>query len=119
MGTLQLLFRMKGYSMADMKVLIGECPLDACLAEDVINDVGVVVLKAGSILTEKILSTLSKYGVDNIVIKKEEKINVAEIEERIKQTREKISKRMRKCEMTKEMVSLKQILVNYHCRGLV
>ena len=104
--------------MPDISVSIEECPVDATLAEDVLNESGMVVLKAGTVLAENKLASLSRYGITDLVIKDMSTLSPQEIAEKKEKIEKQIIKRMRRCEMTDEMIELKNMLVNYHCRDL-
>ena len=104
--------------MTDIITLLAECPVEATLAKDIENENGVVILKADTILTEKKIESLSKYGVINIVIKSEIKLSPDELDGKLKNIENNISKRMRRCEMTDEMVQFRNILVNHYSRNL-
>lgn len=105
--------------MTDINIPLEECPADSILAVDIVNDSGFVILKAGTILTESKIETLSKYGVENISIKSEVKLTPEELEEKKKKIEENINKRMRKCNMTNEMTQFKNILIEYYCRDFM
>lgn len=104
--------------MTDISIILQECPVEAILAKDVANENGVAILKSGTVLTEKKIENLLNYGVVNIVIKSIIKLSPDELDEKIKNIEKNIVKRMRRCEMTDEMVQLKNILVNHYCLDL-
>ena len=103
--------------MDKISVNISECPVESILAEDVMNDNGVIVLKAGTLLTESKINSLERYGLESIVINSQDKVSAAELEAKKKQIGKILDKRMRRCDMNKEMTSLKNILISYRCGG--
>lgn len=105
--------------MTDTSIPLDKCPSEATLAEDIVNNNGVVILKAGTVLTERKIETLSKYGVANIVIKSTIKLTPNEVEEKMEKIEKTINKRMRRCEMTDEMNQFKNVLVNYYYRDFL
>lgn len=97
---------------------LADCPAGATLAEDIVNENGVIVLKAGTLLTEAKINGLQKYELDNIVISSTDKLTEAERAEKRERIEKNIDKRMRKCEMTVEMSKFRNVLLAYYCRGL-
>ena len=104
--------------MDKSSISLTNCPVEAVLAEDVVNANGVIVLKAGTILSESKIVSLGKYGVECVIIEAQSSLSPEEIEAKRHNIEKIIAKRMRLCEMTDEMQSLKDALVNYQCRGL-
>jgi len=96
-----------------------ECQAGSVLAEDLVNNDGVIILRKDAILTEKKLESLSQLGINDVVIKSEKKLSQAELQEKMGKISTRISKRMRRCEMTAEMKTLKDILVKYFTRDLM
>lgn len=103
--------------MDNITISLSDCPFEATLAEDVLNDNGVIVLKAGTCLTQEKIHSLEKYGFDNVVIKSMHRLSAAELEEKRIKIEKNIDKRMRKCEMNDDMKNFKNILVAYLCDG--
>lgn len=103
--------------MASIRVKVDLCHAGAVLAEDVVNDSGVAMLKAGASLTESTIEKLIRNGVSELIINKEEALSEEELEEKRQKIDALITKRMRNCETNNEMVLLKKILIDYRCQG--
>lgn len=104
--------------MANINVSLEDCPAESTLAEDVTNENGVIVLKAGVVLDETKIANLARYGINDIVIISTTKLSPAELAEKKKRIGKHIDKRLRKCEMTDEMIELRDILIKHHCQEL-
>ena len=101
--------------MDNVLVDIQSCPAESVLAEDVTNVSGVVILRAGTVMTQEKLTSLSKYGVNTIVVTIKNNLSAAELMQKKQNIKKVIDKRMRRCEKTDEMKKLKSILVTYYC----
>ena len=105
--------------MNNISKSLHDCQIGSILAEDLVNDKGFIILKKNTILTEKTLESLSKLGINNLVIQSITKITPAELQEKMEKIEKRINKRMRRCEMTNEMKILKDILVEYFSRNSI
>ena len=100
--------------MKQVVIDIAECEQDSVLAEDIVNKNGMVMLKAGSVLTDDKISALLKNGINSISVLSENKLTPEQMAERRKKVEKNVKKLFRKCDKSKHMSQLEGILIDYY-----
>ncbi|MDH5258515.1 MAG: hypothetical protein OEX07_10925 [Gammaproteobacteria bacterium] len=93
---------------------VEQCHAGAMLAEDIISEGGIVILKAGAELSEDRLKSLSNNGVKAISIVCEEKLSAEELEKRRHKIAKKMNKLFRRSDDDSYLAQMKEMLVEYY-----
>ena len=100
--------------MKQIMVDTNKCEEGAVLAEDVVNENGMVMLRAGSVLTGDKINALLRNGINTVPVVHEEKLSAEQIAEKRKKIDKKVSKLFRKSRKDECMSQFESILVDYY-----